>query len=665
MKSSKIHAAFVVAICSVILYSGNLAAEPPGVEFFAAHSKIRDVQISPDGKHIAFNYEEENNEVKLAIATSDLSKVVHVLGYGEDHHLEDHFWVSNTRLVSWEGRNTGFLDGRRQLTQLIALDYDGKNRETLFVPQQSGIQILSRLRQDPEKILVGKYHWRDEGQVSLNTLDVSDGDLDYLGPLPMESSETSIVAIAVDVDGNHRIAVEVDRGEDEFDGDDDKITFHFKDVSGKWKKLNLDQKRSPGRFNALGFSADNRYFYFTSNYDVARNDPVKRDTMGVFSFDFVDEELILEFRHPDVDVLSGLYGPEREVLGVRYEPGYPEQHYFDTDNPHVKLLQAFQATFPNQRVTVNNYTDDGETAMLHVTSDRNPGAYYMFREGRLKHVASSQPDVDSDWLGTQEAFTMQARDGVKLYGFLTLPPGGQDSNLPLIVNPHGGPHGPFDQWGYDRRVQMLAAHGYAVLQVNFRGSGGYGEDFEKSGYRKWGREMQDDVTDATRWAIQQGIADPNRICIYGGSYGGYATMQGLVREPDLYKCGIGVAGVYSLPMFWDKWDGMRQGRRKFSKVFLENVIGSDEAEMKAYSPAYNVDKIKAAVFIIHGSEDVRVPIDQAELLRDEFDKIGKPYEWMVREEGHGFTDVQNRIDQFNAMLSFLEKHIGRNELAAN
>jgi dipeptidyl aminopeptidase/acylaminoacyl peptidase len=640
-------------------------AEPPSVDYFAAHNKIQNVVISPDGKHIAFNYEEENNEVKLAIATSDLSEIVHVLGYGKDHHLGGHFWANNTRIVTSEARNTGFLDGRRQNGQLLGLDFDGRNRTELFIPQQSRIQIISRLRNDPEHVMVAKYHWRDEGKASLNKLNVITGELDFLGGLPMESSETTISALAMDVDGELRIAVEVDPGKNEFDGDDDKLTFHYKTKKGKWKKLNMDQKRSPGRFQSLGFSGDNRYYYFTSNFDVAKNDPVKRDTLGVFSFDFENEELILEYRHPDVDMQTAILGPAREVLGVRYEPGYPESFYFDSENPHVKLMKSLQATFPQQAVSVPNFTDDGSSSIVFVRSDRNPGMYYIYSEGRLKHVASTQPEIDSDWLGTQEAFTMQSRDGVKLYGFLTLPPGGEDSNLPLIVNPHGGPHGPFDRWGYDRRVQMLASHGYAVLQVNFRGSGGYGEDFEKSGYRKWGREMQDDVTDATMWAIKEGIADPDRICLYGGSYGGYATLQGLVREPDLYKCGIGVAGVYSLPMMWKKFDGMRLGNRKFTEVFLNNVLGKDETELIENSPALNVDKIKAALFIIHGSEDVRVPIDQAELLAENMKKAGKPYEWMVREEGHGFGDEQNRIDQYNAMLAFLEKHIGRNKIAAN
>lgn len=203
----------------------------------------------------------------------------------------------------------------------------------------------------------------------------------------------------------------------------------------------------------------------------------------------------------------------------------------------------------------------------------------------------------------------------------------------------------------------LASRGYAVLQINFRGSGGYGSDFERSGYRQWGRKMQDDVTDATLWAINEGVADPGRICIYGGSYGGYASLQAVVREPDLYKRAIGVVGVYSLPLMWKKSDG-RTYAREASNAWLDEFIGKDETELEAYSPAFNVDRIKANLFIIHGSKDKRVPIDHAELLARQLDAIDKPYEWMVRAEGHCFTQVKNRVDQFNAIFEFLDRNIG-------
>jgi dipeptidyl aminopeptidase/acylaminoacyl peptidase len=647
----------------------NQAAEavagPPDPAQLAAFSKIDDVRISPDGEHLAFTYRVENNEVKLAIAKSDLSAVKFVLGYGEDNHLGGHFWASNTRIVAWQWQNFGFLDGRWQRQQLIGFDIDGRNRETLFVPERSYIQIISRLDEDPERILVGKFHYADEGAVSLNHLDVKRGELDYIGGVAGADAESEVVDVAVDTQDVVRVSIVRNRGKDEYDPDDDITTFHYRSSAGEWREFNIEQARHPARYDKLGFSRDDRYFYFASNYDMPELEDGPRDTMGVFRFDFETKQIEGVFRHPEVDVQEGIYGPDRELLGVRYQPGYPDKHYFDEDDPAVQVLKALSATFPGQEVLVNNYTADGETAVVYVYGDRNPGQFYLFRDGRLKLAAESRPELDRTKLASTEAFTLNARDGMRLYGFLTLPPGGKDQDLPLVVHPHGGPHGPYDRWGYNPQVQLLATHGYAVLQVNFRGSGGYGQDFEEAGYGKWGREMQDDVTDATLWAVQQGIADPDRICITGGSYGGYATLQGLVREPELYRCGIGVVGVYSLPMMWKKGDMREQGRRRYSDVFLKQFIGEDEAELKQYSPAYNVDRIKAAVFLIHGSKDVRVPIEQAEFLRQQLEAAGKPFEWMVRKEGHGFARVHNRKDQFEAMLRFLDTHIGEGSLARN
>ncbi|MFT5995371.1 MAG: dipeptidyl aminopeptidase/acylaminoacyl peptidase, partial [Glaciecola sp.] len=195
--------------------------------------------------------------------------------------------------------------------------------------------------------------------------------------------------------------------------------------------------------------------------------------------------------------------------------------------------------------------------------------------------------------------------------------------------------------------------GYAVVQINFRGSGGYGDAFEEAGYRKWGREMQDDVTDATLWAVEQGYADKDRLCIYGGSYGGYSALMGVVREPDLYQCAMGYVGVYSMPIFYTHGD---IPKRASGVKYLERVIGTDQEVMLANSPAYNVDKIKAALFIAHGKKDVRVPMEQYYALTEALDKIGKPYESMLREEGHGYSLEQNRYDLYNKMITFFDKH---------
>jgi acylaminoacyl-peptidase len=226
----------------------------------------------------------------------------------------------------------------------------------------------------------------------------------------------------------------------------------------------------------------------------------------------------------------------------------------------------------------------------------------------------------------------------------------------MVVMPHGGPHGVRDYWSYDAYAQMMASRGYAVLQVNYRGSGGYGRKFLYSGYGKWGTVMQDDVTDATLWAIREGITEDNRVCIFGGSYGGYAAMMGAVREPNLYKCVIAYAGVYDLELMFEKGD---VPTRESGLVYLRQAVGEDKEDLRARSPVYNLEKVKAPVFIVHGQKDIRVDIEHAYRLREGLEKLGKPYEWLVKpREGHGFYDPENREELFEKMLSFLERYIG-------
>jgi dipeptidyl aminopeptidase/acylaminoacyl peptidase len=203
---------------------------------------------------------------------------------------------------------------------------------------------------------------------------------------------------------------------------------------------------------------------------------------------------------------------------------------------------------------------------------------------------------------------------------------------------------------------MFADAGYAVIQVNFRGSTGYGKDFEKAGYGNWGTKIQDDITLATKYAIQQGITDKNRVCIFGASFGGYSALQSAIQEPDMYKCAIGYVGVYDLPMLYNEGDIKT---RSWGGAYISTTLGKDVAVQKAQSPVYHVDKLKAAIFLIHGAEDQRAPIEHAEALRASLDAIDYPYEWLVKEkEGHGFYDEANVLEANQKIMSFLDKHIG-------
>ncbi len=252
--------------------------------------------------------------------------------------------------------------------------------------------------------------------------------------------------------------------------------------------------------------------------------------------------------------------------------------------------------------------------------------------------------------------TIKARDGVVLHGYLTKPAAPAGKKLPLIVLPHGGPHGVHDTWGWDREVQYLAYHGYAVLQVNYRGSNGYGQKFQDLGYRNWGTTMQDDLADSVQWAEQQQNIDPARVCTYGASYGGYAALENVIRYPALYKCAIGYVGVYDLTL-QAKYSDTR--RSASGRNYLDIVLGDDKQELEKYSPAYNADKIQVPVFIAYGGKDQRVVPENAKELMAAMDKIGKHYDSMFEPyEAHGFIKPEHKYELYTRILQFLDANIG-------
>jgi dipeptidyl aminopeptidase/acylaminoacyl peptidase len=296
--------------------------------------------------------------------------------------------------------------------------------------------------------------------------------------------------------------------------------------------------------------------------------------------------------------------------------------------------------------------------VVTVTGDREPGRFYLYEasSGELKLLNKRKPWLDNKQLATMRPITLEARDGLELHGYVATPPGSDGKNLPLVVVPHGGPYWVHDDWSFDEDTQVLATRGYAVLRVNFRGSGGFGRAYIDAGMREWGGKMQDDVTDATRWAIEQGIADPTRVCIYGASYGGYAALMGAVKDPDLYRCAIGVAGVYDLELA-KKWGDIQRSR--FGERYLERALGSDRAEIARRSPARRAKEIKAAVMLVHGGRDFRVSPEHAKAMRKALDEAGVPYEgYFPSYEAHGIADDKNRLEYYTRILAFLDRHIG-------
>jgi dipeptidyl aminopeptidase/acylaminoacyl peptidase len=303
--------------------------------------------------------------------------------------------------------------------------------------------------------------------------------------------------------------------------------------------------------------------------------------------------------------------------------------------------------------------DKAEEKFIVVASnDRTPGARYFFdkKSGALTKLAEVAPWLNADHLAPMKPIEYKSRDGLTIHGYLTLPLGRDPKNLPVVVIPHGGPWAR-DVWGYDPEVQFLANRGYAILQMNFRGSTGYGRKFWEASFKQWGKTMQDDITDGVQWLIKQGIADPKKVAIYGGSYGGYATLAGVTLTPDLYAAAVDYVGVSNLftflktiPPYW----------KPYLDMFHEMVGDEhkDKEQLAATSPALNADKIKTPLLVAQGAQDPRVNKAESDQIVNSLRKRGIDVEYMVKDnEGHGFRNEENKFDFYEAMESFLAKHL--------
>jgi acylaminoacyl-peptidase len=626
------------------------------LETFVKFSQFQQLIISPTGEYMAASATRSDNIKYVTIfdikKMQQLSTIEFKLGQLPSRLT----WLNDTRIGIRIARNIGALDQPVGTPLYYAMNVDGTDKDVLWGMPGDGrstgpnkyrttMVILDLLPEDPRKILISESGGSWTGGYSSIASFTSAYEMDvYTGRTKkIASSPIRGASLVADHNKNVRFAIGVD------DKDDFKIKTYYRQNNDDEWQLSSTYDSKQGMLLPMAFTADNKAVYATSNIDNSIQGLVKL-TLG-------SNETEVLFRDKTVNIDDVIWDNNDQLVGVRVSP---DKTYSIAlrDNDMAKWMTQLQAVFPNDTVNITSTTRDASLLIVNVSSASDPGAFYLFNteSKKLQFLLNTSPWIDSSKMAKVEPFIITARDGVELRGYLTLPKGA-DKNLPLIVYPHGGPHGPRDFWRFSQDAQMLASRGYAVLQLNFRGSGGYGREFEQSGYKKWGREMQDDLTDATNWAVQTGLANKDRLCIYGASYGGYAALMGVVKEPDLYQCAIGYVGVYDLPMMFEEGD---IPSNESGIAFLKDALGEDQMDLKARSPAYNVDKIKAALFIVQGGKDIRVPIEQMYSLTNRLDKRGYPYELMVKEkEGHGFYKEEHRLELYQRMLKFLDKHIGQ------
>jgi len=402
--------------------------------------------------------------------------------------------------------------------------------------------------------------------------------------------------------------------------------------------------------SVAAFTADNKQMYVISNRG--------RDKSALFEFDPVTaKEGKLVFEHPVVDV-SGLgWSRARNVpTQVNYQVDKTERHFLDAEAK--RIYEALQVKLPGYEISLQSATKNEQMLIVAASSDRTPGSRYLYdvKANSLKKLADINSAIAEADMAEMKPIQYTSRDGLTIRGYLTLPKGVTAKNLPVIINPHGGPWAR-DAWGYNPEIQFLANRGYAVLQMNFRGSTGFGRKFWEASFKQWGLTMQDDITDGVNWLVKEGIADPKRVAIYGASYGGYATLSGITRTPDLYAAAVSYVGVSnmftfmkSIPPYW----------KPFLEMMTEMVgdAEKDKAQLTLTSPALNADKIKTPLFVAQGAKDPRVVKAESDQMVEALKKRGIDVDYMVKDnEGHGFSNQENQFDFYEAMERFLAKHL--------
>ena len=620
---------FFVALSLVAAASGvqaQPAKQVPLRDFFknpdqAAHA------ISPDGQYLAWlaPWQSRRNIHVRPLAGGPAVRVTaetarDIAGFG---------WKGSNRLIY--GKDFGGDEN----FHIVSVDRKGEGLKDLTPGEKVKANLIDGLIDDDEHIIVS-HNRRDAKVFDVFRVNVNTGEEKLIAQNP-----GNITGWRTDHDGKLRVAITTD-------GVNTSLLYREKEEEQFKPVLTTNFKEA---VSPLFFTFDNRKLYVASNRG--------RDKTAIYVFDPAtakESELLVE--HADVDVAGLNYSRKRKVLtNASWVTWKTERKFLDKESEG--MWRDVQAKLPGYELAFTSSNRAEDKFIVAAFSDKTRGKRYLYDKAtkKLDLLADVSPWLPESELADMKPIQYKSRDGLTIHGYLTLPKGVPPKNLPIVVNPHGGPWYR-DAWGFNPEVQFLANRGYAVLQMNFRGSTGYGREFWEASFKQWGRKMQDDVTDGVQWLIKEGIANPKRIAIYGGSYGGYTTLAGLAFTPDLYAAGVDYVRVSnlmtfmkSIPPYWKPYLEM-----------IQEMVGDmekEEAMLKAASPVFSVDKIKAPLLIAQGAKDPRVAKAESDQMVEAMKKRGVEVEYIVKDnEGHGFQNEENRFEFYEAMERFLKKHIG-------
>lgn len=615
---------------------------------FARYAQVMSPRLSPNGDYLAVRVDDASGySHQLVIYKLPEMNVASILKLPKFTVPLDINWVSDKWLVMAKGKAYGSLGEPAYTGELISTDVSGKHQNYLWGFATGGRRSKTR---------------QDDGYASIQSLPNKLNGHFYMTVRPYRNEHHSILYdVNAEKNTRHLIADMDVHGMNFLVNPQGKPTFasgsniDFEYVAyqhrGKaWSKLGT--KRTGTRFFPYAYLPDNKTILADFSLDGGPMSLISEHIDGS------QRKVLASDDFASIGNLQWSAFPY-QPFAASTEAGKPEVIFIQPKLREAAIYEKLRQTFAGKFVDFINFSLDGGKLLFDVSSDRDPGTYYLLDTHTFKasKLFAAMKWIDPAKMAHRKPIRFTASDGTKLAGFITLPPNRGEKNLPMVLLPHGGPYGIRDKWFFDSDAQFLANRGYAVLQVNFRGSGGRGVNFQHAGYRKWGTRIQQDLIDGVKWAIDQHYADPERICSYGGSFGGYSALMTVIRAPKMFKCAIGYAGVYDLPMLLKKGN---VSSRASGRSYLDTVLGHDQTELNANSPDQLADKITVPVFLIHGKDDEQAPFAGAEAMRDALEKAHKPFQWMAKSgERHGFYDVGNNIERLNEIQAFLEKYIGK------
>lgn len=617
---------------------------------FVGGNSFSSPRLAPDGKHLAVKLRVPSGDgTALAIMVYALPgmKLKNSIRLPGKQIPRSFHWTSNTRLVIHPAVEQGALAPVLNYGELLASDFDGRKQVYLhgasrpekparggrYPDDYSTGEVVSVAPAYNDRVFVSSQSW-NANRTLLYDVDARNGERTLLAELPMKQ-----LHFLNQHDAKPRLAYGTDAA-------GQAVAFRRKDASGAWEKttgLGL-------RYTPLAFSADDSRLAVLHS---AAGEP---------------EALVVEnvltgarkkaFSDPEGSAVP-LYGTRGGLpFAVVSRTGIPRPVYIDDGSEDARLHKLLSQQFPDSLVEFESASQDGRLVLFSVMNDRDPGAYYLFdkQANKAELLFASKAEIDPKLMAERRPIRFKARDGLAIHGFLTLPRRAAGAGLPLVLLPHGGPGEAYDSWFFDTDAQFLASRGYAVLQVNFRGSGGRGPNFRKAGLREWHGKVLDDLLDGLKWAAGQDGIDARRTCVYGAEFGGYLAMILAAREPELFRCAVGYAGVYDLKRLMQAHFELHAS---LADIFREN-IGKDDAELARNSPVRQAQYIKAPVLLVHGALDKRAGIEQATDMRAALTDAGRPPEWLLApDEGHGFFGTRSLTAFYQRLESFLARHLGK------